>query len=122
MKKIFMLSALAASLLVITGCTSYHKDSSADYLECMDPVNSLQYYTEFEVSSQRISSEGKASVVLGLFPMAESKTCLPMRNSQVGLFAGLTSIFSPPSKRFRMQKMLPFTMHVSNTMLTSWWG
>ena len=93
----FMLAAVLF-VSVLTGCTTYYRDAGADLLYRPSIIQGAPYYTEFEVSKERISATGTASVVCGIFQIAENKQCLTERNPELSMFSFLKDLFSPTFK------------------------
>ena len=94
MKKVMLLPVFAIALF-LSGCTSYYRDAGADFLTRPDSLSGAQYYTEFEVNNQRISAQGDAAVLLGIFQIADNKRCLSIINPNLSVFSILSDILSP---------------------------
>lgn len=94
----FLLAGTIGALLTTTGCTTYYCDAGADYLERQESVSRSPYYTEFEVSQNRISGQGESSVLLWIFQFSDGKYCLRNRNPRLSLANQVLEFLSPTQK------------------------
>ena len=90
---IFFLGIFCAVLL--TGCTTYYRDSTGHYLTRPESLGTTPSYTEFEVKTDRISATGKASVLFGIFQIAENKRCQSVVDPKLSVFSFLDDFISP---------------------------
>lgn len=98
MKKIMFMLAAVLFVSVLTGCTTYYRDSGADLLYRPPIIQGAPYYTEYEVSQERISATGEASVLFGIFQFAENKKCLTVRDPELSVFSILKDLISPTQR------------------------
>lgn len=94
MKKVILFPVFVIALL-LSGCTTYYRDAGADFLTRPDSLPGAQYYTEYELNNQRITAKGEASVLFGIFQIAENKRCLSIFNPHLSAFSVLSDILSP---------------------------
>ncbi len=85
-------------LLGTSGCTTYHRDSGADYLERPQSSGSVPYYTDYQVSQERQVGAGDASVLFWVFQFSDGKYCELDRNPRLSLLSRIFEIFSPSQK------------------------
>ena len=97
MKKVLLFSAVIIAA-VISGCTTYYRDAGADFLPRPEADDTARYYTEYEFDKSRISAKGNASVLFGIFQIAENKRCLSVINPHLSLFSMLNDLISPTFK------------------------
>jgi len=95
MKKFLLAAFVCASIAGLTGCTTSYRDGGADCLYRPEPTNAPNYYTEYNVSEQRISNKGEASVLFWVFQFSEGKYCTINSDPNVGLLASIFNFFSP---------------------------
>ncbi len=96
MKK--LLFFIAAVSVILSGCTTYYRDAGADYLSRPQSVGSVPYYTEFDFQNKQITANGEASVLFGVFQIAENKRCLSIVNPNLSVFSILDDFLSPTFK------------------------
>ena len=89
---------ILSALLASSGCTSYHRDSGADYLERPLSAGSVPYYTDFQVSSSRKVATGEASVLFWVFQLSDGKYCELERNPRLSILSRFFDFFSPAQK------------------------
>ena len=94
MKKLMMLFTVAAAAL-LCGCTTYYKDAGADYLVRPESIGHAPYYTEYNLQQQLVKAHGRASVLFGVFQIAENKRCLSVINPNLSVFSFLEDLISP---------------------------
>ena len=94
MKKVILFPVFVIALF-LSGCTTYYRDAGADFLTRPDSLPGAQYYTEYELNNQRITAKGEASVLFGIFQIAENKRCLSIFNPHLSAFSVLSDILSP---------------------------
>ena len=90
-----MLFLAAAAAVILTGCTTYYRDSAGDYLVRPKSVGEAPYYTEYDLDNTRISAKGHASVWFGIIQVAENKRCLSVANPYLSMFSILDDLLSP---------------------------
>ena len=95
-KTLLCLATVLAAILC--GCTTYYRDSGADYLIRPQTTAGAPYYTEFEINNKQITSGGNAAVLLGFIQIAENKRCLSVINPQLSIFSIIDDILSPTYK------------------------
>jgi hypothetical protein len=94
MKKLILFASVAL-LALLSGCTTYYRDSIADHLTYSTGVANARYVTEFEIDKTRVKAEGTAAVLFGIFHIAEDKRCLSMQDPNFSIFEFLGKILSP---------------------------
>ena len=93
-----MLFLAAAVVVCLTGCTTYYRDAGVDYLSRPQSVSNAPYYTEYTLQEKTITARGEASVILGLFQIAENKQCLSVVNPNLPVSSLLNDLISPTYK------------------------
>ena len=107
MKKLILFASVAL-LALLSGCTTYYRDSVADHLTYSSGVANARYVTEFEIDKIRVKAEGTAAVLFGIFHIAEDKRCLSMQDPNFSVFEFLGKILSPIYHYSKCQKCRPF--------------
>ena len=98
MKKCVCLFGAVLVAAVLTGCTTYYRDSVADYLARPELESTTPYYTDFDIKKERISAKGEAAVLFGIFQIAENKRCQSVINPNLSVFSVLDELLSPTYK------------------------
>lgn len=93
-KTVIMLFAVGITTLFCS-CTTYYKDSGADYLIRPRSVSNAPYCTEYTLKNERVQARGEASVLLGIFQIAENKRCLSVFNPNLSILSILDDLISP---------------------------
>ena len=89
---------LAAAAVILSGCTTYYRDSGVDYLSRPQSVGNAPYYTEYKLEEKQIQAEGNAAVLFGILQIAENKQCLSVVNPNLSVFSILNDLLSPTYK------------------------
>lgn len=95
MKKACLISAFLLTLLAMTGCTSTYRDGGAANLAMPASAFTPKYTTQYNISPERISASGEATVVLGIFHCSESKYCLWHEDPNSSFADRMSGVFSP---------------------------
>ena len=99
MKRICFWSAGVLVLtLAATGCVSHYRDAGADYLARPKDNSSPCYSTEYDVSPNRVSGQGKASVFFWLFQSTDGKYCQLGATPDLSIFSQIAEVFSPTQR------------------------
>lgn len=89
---------MVAILLGTSGCTSFHRDSGANYLDRPQNSGTASYYTDYDVAPTRKAGQGEASVLFWFFQFSDGKYCLLDRNPQLSILSQISELFSPSQK------------------------
>lgn len=107
MKKsqMFLLVLAAANMIMLlgTGCTTYHRDAGADYLERPGSIPPVPYYTEYDISAPT-NGDGKASVLFWIFQFSDGKYCQLAKNPRLSLLDSIFEYLSPSQKAINNAK------------------
>ncbi len=96
MKRVLMLClGLTAVVFCLTGCKSSYRDGGADYLYRPKPTGTPGYYTEYEVSNQRVSGAAESAVLFWFFQFSEGKYCLQNSDPNLSFLDSIFKFFSP---------------------------
>ena len=95
MKKSLLFFALVIAAFVFSGCTTYYRDTGADHLNRPVAVGDIPYYTEYSIGNKQVTAKGEATVLFGIFQIAENKRCLTVANTALSLFALIENLISP---------------------------
>ena len=98
MKKSLLFFAASVAAIVFSGCTTYYRDTGADYLNRPAPTGSALYYTEYSLANKQIAAKGNASVLFGVFQIAENKRCLSVYNPYLSVFSIIDNLISPTQR------------------------
>ncbi len=98
MKFIPLASAAVVFVLVLSGCTTHHKDTGGAYLNNPASAGVDEYFTEYEIGTAKIKGKGSASVIFGLFHVNDGKYCSLGANPNLTILDVIAGFFSPSSK------------------------
>ena len=98
MKKSLLFFASVIVAFVFSGCTTYYRDTGADHLNRPVAVGDIPYYTEYSVVNQQVTAKGEASVLFGIFQIAEDKRCLTVDDSAQSIFSLIENLLSPTGR------------------------
>ena len=94
-RKKYLLAGVAGLTLALTGCVSHYRDGGADYLKRPDNVTRAPYYTDFQIAQDKVTGQGKASVLFWLFQFSDGKYCQLGSGPDLSIFSQIAEVFSP---------------------------
>lgn len=96
--KFFIPVGMVGLALAFTGCVSHYRDAGADYLKRPESVSRAPYYTKYQVSQDKVSGQGKASVLFWLFQFSDGKYCQLGMGPDLSIFSQIAEVFSPTQR------------------------
>ena len=96
--KLLLLSGMTGLVLSLTGCVSYYRDAGADYLKRPESVSRAPYYTEYQISQDKVNGQGKASVLFWLFQFSDGKYCQLGMGPNLSIVSQIAEVFSPTQR------------------------
>ena len=95
MKKSFLLPVgMIGLMLTVTGCVSHYRDSGVDYLTRPENATKAPYYTEYRISQNKVTGQGKAAVLFWIFHFSDGNFCQLGLDPNLSLFSQLTAFSS----------------------------